>query len=275
MDYIFNVYKSSELVKLRTEAINIIFVLEGDMILLENNTIQSFKEHSFFLIRPYQKTNFILNFQKIIVLSINVLSFNRFALFNWEATFENTTLNNAIIHTYLNTIKSLYEKDKFNADINVVKLINYIRLSDSYKNNPFLKEHPLIKKIIAFIDSNYKKSLTVSDIASEFYINTSYLSRLFSNNMNISLLAYIRKIKIYHLATDLITNPISKDIWKDYGYDSYETYLKHFKIVFSMSPSEFISNYKNNISTTNQFEDINSLTYEEIKKILNTKQFNN
>lgn len=274
MDYTFNVYKSSEPIKFKLETINIIFVLEGDMTLFQNKAIQSYKKHSFFLIRPYQSTDFILNYKKIIVLSINALSFNRFALFNWEATLENTTVNNAIIHTYLNVIKSLYEKDNFNADINIVKLINYIRLSDSYKNNLFLKEHPLIKNIIAYIDSNYKKSLTVSAIASEFYVNTSYLSRLFSNNMNISLLAYIRKIKIYHLAADLISNPISHDIWKDYGYDSYETYLKHFKIVFSMSPSEFISNYKNNISTTERFKNINDSTYETIKKLLSTEQLN-
>lgn len=274
MDYTFNIYKSSEVINFRTETINVIFVLEGDMTLFQNNIIHSYKKHSFFLIKPYQTMDFVLKFQKIIVLSINALSFNRFALFNWEADLENTTIDNAIIHTYLNVIKSLYEKDKFNADINVVKLINYIRLSNTYKNNPFLKEHPLLKEIIAYIDCNYKKSLTVSAIANEFYVNTSYLSRLFSNNMNISLLAYIRKIKIYHLASDLISNPASKDVWKNYGYDSYETYLKHFKIVFSMSPSEFISNYKNNKSTTNQFEDINSLTYEEIKKLLNTKQFN-
>ena len=80
----------------------------------------------------------------------------------------NKSTDNEIIESFLSVIKSIYEDDIFSADINVIKLINYMRSNNKYKDISFLNDNLLVKEVIDYIDSNYKEPLTVSSIAKSF-----------------------------------------------------------------------------------------------------------
>ncbi|PTH18571.1 AraC family transcriptional regulator, partial [Staphylococcus arlettae] len=67
----------------------------------------------------------------MIALNINKLSFNRFSLFNWDnLELDQSKIDNFIKKELLDTIISIYEKDYFNADISIIRLINFIRLGN-------------------------------------------------------------------------------------------------------------------------------------------------
>ena len=123
----------------------------------------------------------------------------------------------------------------------LLNAINYMRSNNKYKDISFLNDNLLVRggSLITLIVI-MKGTLTVSSIAKKFLCKYQLPFRIFSETMNISLLSYIRKIKIYHLAAELIFNLSPQDSWRNYGYESYETYLKNFKSVFSVSPSEFL-----------------------------------
>ncbi|PNZ80505.1 AraC family transcriptional regulator, partial [Staphylococcus microti] len=50
----------------------------------------------------------------------------------------------------------------------------------------------------------------------------------------------------YNVASDIITLGLDQDIWKTYGFKSYESYLKNFKKTFDMTPSEFLKDHLSN-----------------------------
>lgn len=85
----------------------------------------------------------------------------------------------------------------------MIKLINYIRILGHPKNISSIKT-PLIIDALQYVNENFKEKMTATDTATHFYVNTSYLSRVFSKYLNITLLKYIEKVKIYDLACDII-----------------------------------------------------------------------
>ncbi|RIN10366.1 AraC family transcriptional regulator, partial [Staphylococcus xylosus] len=99
----------------------------------------------------------------------------------------------------------------------------------------------LIKNVVEYINTNYKEPLTLSYISKKFYVNSSYLSREFSKKMNISLLKYIKKVKIYNLSRELLLHGNLESLWRQYGFRSYNTYLRDFKNIMHMSPKNFIN----------------------------------
>jgi AraC-like DNA-binding protein len=146
------------------------------------------------------------------------------------------SLNNYYIKGYLDDVQKEYIRSD--------GLINFIRLGNYYREHNLEASNPLINNVLIYINEHYKENLTLATIAEKFYVNSSYLSRVFSETMNISLIKYIRKVKIYRLAVEILSSNNHKDIWKSYGYKSYSTYLKNFQRVFSISPEAFIDNHK-------------------------------
>ena len=51
-------------------------------------------------------------------------------------------------------------------------------------------------QIQAYIAEHYAEKLTLTGIASQFYISPYYLSRLFKKSINLSLIEYINGVRI-------------------------------------------------------------------------------
>ena len=245
MDYNYQIHNADININESFNTISIFFVLTGSVTLYDKAYLGSYHKHEFFLIQPYSAPKLLINSGKVIALNINKLSFNRFSLFNWDnLELDQSKIDNFIKKELLDTIISIYEKDYFNADISIIRLINFIRLGNYYREHNLEASNPLINNVLIYINEHYKENLTLATIAEKFYVNSSYLSRVFSETMNISLIKYIRKLKIYRLAVEILSSNNHKDIWKSYGYKSYSTYLKNFQRVFSISPEAFIDNHK-------------------------------
>ena len=75
-------------------------------------------------------------------------------------------------------------------------------------------------------------------------MESSNLARLFKNNVDISLINYLHKVRI-NKAKDLLENKEIgiKDISTQVGYNNINNFYKKFKEYTSMTPIE----YKNNI----------------------------
>ncbi|WP_436861684.1 helix-turn-helix domain-containing protein [Staphylococcus caeli] len=248
MDYSYEIIEENSSINPDFDSINIFYVLSGEIFIKNKNINAHYSKDDFFVIGAHYTPKLIMNSGKVIKLQINRLSYNRFSLLDIESyRLDEKEIDTSIKKTYIDTIMSVYNEDVFNADISVIKLINYIRIAGYYDEKAFEYSNPLVKNVLNYINNNYKSKITLSKLADKFYVNPSYLSRIFSEAMNISLIKYIRKVKIYRLATEILTLKNSKDmkdIWKDYGYISYATYLKNFQTIFSMTPESFVRKNK-------------------------------
>lgn len=249
MDYKQRILSDNVNIQSSFEHIVIYYILSGEVKVSKNHTARTFQSDEFFLVKPFSPPIIINNNGEVLELTINKRSFNRFSLLNSNQAYSKALdvddIDAAIKREIINIIRAENDTTKFHSDLHMIRLINYIHLG-GYNNNYSNVTNPLIVNVLNYINENYKRQLTVSKIAEHFFVNASYLSRLFSETLNIPLLKYIRKIKMYNIASDIVTLGFDQDIWKDYGFKSYESYLKNFKKTFDMTPSEFLKNHLSN-----------------------------
>lgn len=109
------------------------------------------------------------------------------------------------------------------------------------KNNKFgMKYSQVINRCCGYILLHYNKPLKLTDVASEVQLHPDYLSRLFKKETGISVIEYIRKVKIEE-AKLLIkhSNTQLTNVAFQLGYSNQSIFIKDFKRVTGLLPSEY------------------------------------
>lgn len=103
-----------------------------------------------------------------------------------------------------------------------------------------VKDIELFKKIESFIIEHINQDLTLNMIAEHFFYNPSYLSRLFKTKLNKNYMTFVREIRINYAQQLLDDSKYSiVDICNLSGYKSYKHFVKVFKSVTKMTPTEY------------------------------------
>ena len=105
----------------------------------------------------------------------------------------------------------------------------------------------LVSMIMQYIDENYMKDLSLELIADEMGVTAKYVSRVFKENAGMLLTDYINEIRI-NKAKELLRDTVMKvqDIGQQVGIDNRTTFLRVFKKVEGVSPTEYRAIFKNN-----------------------------
>ena len=95
------------------------------------------------------------------------------------------------------------------------------------------------------IVDHYAEKLTLTGIASQFYISPYYLSRLFKKSINLSLIEYINGVRI-KAAQNLIekSNESISDIAEKTGFMTTAHFRRVFKDATGLSPQQYRQYYK-------------------------------
>lgn len=103
-----------------------------------------------------------------------------------------------------------------------------------------LTHNEIIDKVLLYIHRNYSQEIMVSDIAKKYFMNSSNFSRLFKNSVGISMVDYIRKLRIAR-AKDLLDSSYKSisEISIEVGYKSENLFYKDFKRIESITPSKY------------------------------------
>ena len=122
-------------------------------------------------------------------------------------------------------------------------LLNSLLLSFKYsiQNSQKIKKiNPTISEILKFINNHIFEPLSLNTIASNLYLNPSYISHLFSSNMKIGLMEYIKQKKI-NMAIELIEHGTSPtDASMKVGFNDYSTFYRLYKKYTNNLPSKQI-----------------------------------
>lgn len=95
----------------------------------------------------------------------------------------------------------------------------------------------LVVKMLNYIDDNLYKRITMDEISSIFYFNKDYLMRIFKKELDITIMDYINKRRIYN-SLDLLknTDDLVIKIALNSGYSSLEYYSETFTKILGVSP---------------------------------------
>lgn len=98
----------------------------------------------------------------------------------------------------------------------------------------------LIEDIKKYVNKNYMNDISRKTASEEFYINPSYLSRIFSQEMNMTFTEYLTKCRI-EKAKELLNDPKLKiyAISEMIGYYNEKYFARIFKKYEGISPYEY------------------------------------
>ena len=119
----------------------------------------------------------------------------------------------------------------------------------------------LVVKMLNYIDDNLYKRITMDEISSIFYFNKDYLMRIFKKELDITIMDYINKRRIYN-SLELLknTDDLVIKVALNSGYSSLEYYSETFTKVLGVSPL-----------TYRKFTRVNSQISEEELDIIRTR----
>ena len=120
----------------------------------------------------------------------------------------------------------------------------YLELVEKGGDNGRVSNH-IVDQIQAYIAEHYAEKLTLTGIASQFYISPYYLSRLFKKSINLSLIEYINGVRI-KAAQNLIekSNESISDIAEKTGFMTTAHFRRVFKDATGLSPQQYRQYYK-------------------------------
>ena len=96
-----------------------------------------------------------------------------------------------------------------------------------------------IKQLIIYINNHNTEQLSVAGLAHHFGYNSNYLSRLFHQQMGITLMNYIYVVKLNQLYDGLVnSNRDIKALFKQNGLTNPRTARKIFREMFGCLPSD-------------------------------------
>lgn len=165
------------------------------------------------------------------------------------------------IRDYLKQLKDLYgsiidENDKKVTDLSTI----YCYASfEEYKDSLLglilqvhnrINEQPddsktqqKIKQAIAYIEANYDRDLNMAVVSNEISMNYSLFSFAFKQYAGCNFVTYLRDLRL-EKAKKLLAETDMKiiDISQRIGYDNEKHFMKVFKSVFGVSPTEYRKN---------------------------------
>ena len=108
------------------------------------------------------------------------------------------------------------------------------------------KYHYIVTEILTDIAQNYQNNISIGELAEhKYFMNSSYLSRLFKNETGKTFSAYLMEYRM-RKAKELLESDLLKisDVAMLSGYNDVSRFIQYFKKMYQMTPEEYRS--KNN-----------------------------
>jgi AraC-like DNA-binding protein len=98
-----------------------------------------------------------------------------------------------------------------------------------------------LRKILAFIDGNFREDLRLESVASRFRLNASYFSDYFRKNVGITFSEYLARIRVQE-AVKLMTEKgaSSTDAAYECGFNNAASFYSTFKKITGKNPGEYL-----------------------------------
>ncbi len=137
--------------------------------------------------------------------------------------------------------------------------INFDEIKSSENNN--LKR---LKGIIEYIEDNYAKDISLSNVANSVHMSKSYLSHFLKGAIGISFKTYLDIVRFHKSAELLRTSDYSiMEVAIECGFNNKQPMYRLYKKNINMTPSEYRDKHSNlskkNITLINNYRIVNPI----------------
>ena len=105
------------------------------------------------------------------------------------------------------------------------------------EKGPAMGKRNTLAKAVTFIEDNYNRPISLSDVSDTVMLNPSYFSKLFKESIGLSFNKYLTQYRI-HKAKELMKDPTLrvKEIAALVGYENVRYFIRVFKSATGFSP---------------------------------------
>lgn len=101
-----------------------------------------------------------------------------------------------------------------------------------------------INKIYDYIESNYKRKISIREIAKEISLSIPYTCRFIKKNTNKTLTEIVNKFKVSKACDQLIESNLSiSEISFEVGFNTISHFNRQFKSITGTNPNQYKSDY--------------------------------
>jgi len=169
----------------------------------------------------------------------------------WNAIFSRDIISKGISKKYLHLIyNKYYRKVKEANTINELQQIEVEMIEEYFNflvNDTEITENLIVNKLLQALYLNIEGHITLEEICENLNISVAYASSSFKKHKGISIMRYLRELKIQR-AKDLLdeNEKTMLEISLLLGFHDQSHFTKTFKMLVGMSPTEY-KNKSNNI----------------------------
>ena len=159
-----------------------------------------------------------------------------------------------LIKKQLFLINEYYETESIHKDLLITSALFHLiyllveHLSVEKKDKVELKSEKnkhRITSIINYIDENYQEDLTIEQLSEVFHLSEGHLSKLFKENLGMTIKAYISQIRAKEVRQALLASDLPLiDIAIMCGFPNVKSMNKVFKDLYHCTPKQFRHNCK-------------------------------
>lgn len=100
------------------------------------------------------------------------------------------------------------------------------------------KDHAL--ELLHFLHLHFQEEITLTQLADEFNLNASYISRIFKQHVGKTLTEYLHSLRVGMATSLLVTTTMSiVDITFEVGFEHARTFARVFKELHGITPTQY------------------------------------
>lgn len=136
----------------------------------------------------------------------------------------------------LNRIDSCQEPE------NIFQIVSDFLIQDM----PKIVHSTIVENAKKYIEKNYAHNIGLKEIADDCHVSSSYISKVFKDDIQIGIVQYIHSVRI-DKAKELLktTNMRVTDIALEVGYSEYKRFSLYFLKYVGISPRDYRKKYEN------------------------------
>ena len=126
---------------------------------------------------------------------------------------------------------------------NTITLLTQIkRATDDRTARALEAEKPeLLDRIMAFVEGNYAKGITIGELAKQFFVSSSTVSHLFKQKLGVSFYRYVTQRRLIAAKTLIEKGKLLEDVAAESGFQDYSGFYRAFRQEYGISPRQYRS----------------------------------